>query len=734
MKKNLIIIFVFLVHRLCIFSQTTMNDPISAFKNYPSSSVYQNPSLSPKVRAKDVIKHLTFDELLSLVGGCGNFYFSGVPRLGIRQTHMADASQGIRLNIGYEKTDVSTSYPGTVALASTWNKELSYLMGKSLGNECRQYGVDILLGPGINLQRFSVSGRNFEYMGEDPVLTSKMIVPYIKGLQSNQVLATAKHFIGNDQEFCRHFASSDIDERTLHEIYLKPWKAVIQEAGVKAIMTGNNGANGTPLSIDKPLVNDVLREEFGFTGIVMTDWQNSGYFPSLQYLFPASGVSLLMPVNLTFSKYVSMILAVNPSKKEELKQALEKKVYQNLLPMFEMGIYDRMMRDKSVPVNIESHKEDARKIAEEAICLLKNEGDILPLSTKKKVLLMGQEELFSGEGSGYVIGYDHVSFANGFKKVFGNKLTVNDKPTDKDMIDADVIIYRLSKNGGEGHDIPFEAGMDENINRVAAINPNVIVIISSCNNMPMPWLKNVKAVLWSYFLGQERGNAMANVITGKVNPSAKLPFTLEKDFKDSQNPNFNYIGGKPFWQGDNKAYKDYWLQQRPGAKAESKEFMEYIKPGEVIRVPYSEGIFMGYRWYEKQKKKVLFPFGYGISYTQFAYTNCKLSKKSIQNNDSITLSVEVKNIGKMKGAEIVQLYISDLECSVERPVKELKCFEKIMLKPGEKGIVNFTVRTDDLAFWCETKHGWKVEPGSFEVLIGSSSADIRMKEVINFIE
>jgi len=333
-----------------------------------------------------------------------------------------------------------------------------------------------------------------------------------------------------------------------------------------------------------------------------------------------------------------------------------------------------------------------------------------------------------------VIGYDPVSFANGFKNVFGNKLAVNEKPTDKEIKDADVIIYRLSKNGGEGHDIPYETGLDENINRVAAINPNVIVIVSSCNNMPMPWLKNVKAVLWSYFLGQERGNAMANVISGKVNPSAKLPFTLEKDFKDAQNPYFNYIGGKPFWQGDNKAYKDYWLQQRQGAKASSKEFMEYVKPGEVIRVPYSEGVFMGYRWYDKQKKDVLFPFGFGLSYTKFEYSNCKLSKKTIQKNDSITLSIEVKNTGKMKGAEIVQLYISDTESSVERPIKELKHFDKIMLKPGEKSTVNFTVKTGDLAFWSETDHGWKVEPGSFEIQIGASSRDIRLTENINFTE
>jgi beta-glucosidase len=713
-----------------VSAQDVPNNPISAFKNFPKGSVYQNTALSPEVRAKDVIKYMNYDEMLALVGGWNNFFFPGIERLGLRPVHMADASQGIRMNIGFVKGDLSTSYPGTVALASTWNINLSNLMGKSLGSECRSYGVDILLGPGINMQRFSVSGRNFEYMGEDPILTSKMIVPYIIGMQSNQVLATAKHFIGNDQEFCRHFASSDIDERTLREIYLRPWQAVIQKAGVKAIMTGNNGVNGTPLSMDKPLVNDVLRDEYGFTGIVMTDWQNSGYFPSLQYLFPESGVSLLMPVNTTFANYAKTFIGMYPSKKAEMQKALEKKVYQNLLPLFQMGVYDRVMRDYSKPVNVEAHKEVARKIAEEAICLLKNEGNLLPLSTKQNVLLMGKEELFSGEGSGYVIGYDQVNFAAGLQKVFGSKLIVNENPSDQEIKTASAIIYRLSKNGGEGHDIPFEVGLDENISRVAALNPNVIVVVSACNGMPMPWLNNVRAVLWSFFLGQERGNALANVITGKVNPSAKLPFTLEKNFSDSQNPFFNYIGDQPYWEGDNKAYKEYWNGRKQTNV--SPQFAKYIKPNEVIRNAYTEGIFIGYRWYDKQNKEVHFPFGYGLSYTQFDFSNCMLSKNTIQPNDSIKVSVQIKNVGKTSGAEIVQLYIADTECSVERPVKELKHFDKVFLKASETKVVEFTVKTEDLTFWDVIEHKWKVEPGTFNVMIGASSRDIRLNETFNF--
>ncbi len=712
----------FVLFCLNIYAQEIYTGALSGFQKFPEGSIYQNKELSASERARDVIQYLTFEESLRLVGGYNSFFFPGVSRLGLRPVLMSDASQGVRLNKNIQKNEKSTSFPGVLALASTWNPELAWAMGNAVGEECRILGTDILLGPGINIQHFSVGGRNFEYFGEDPALTSGMAVNYVKGVQGNNVLATAKHFIGNDQEFCRHITSSDIDERTLREIYLRPWKAVIQEADIKAIMTGNNAINGVPCSMDKQVVEDILRNEYGFTGMAMTDWQNTNYYPDLQYLFFNAGVSLLMPNNNTFSNYLEGYLIKYPERKEEVRDYLNQKAYENLLPLFEMGVFDRMSKEEDTPASMESHKVVARRIAEEAICLLKNEGDLLPLSGKERILLAGSPEIYTGTGSGFVEGYDHINFEDGLRSVFGPKLEVSEIPTHEQIKKADVIIYRLNKEAGEGHDVPFEVGLDSQIGEIASMNPNVIVVVSSCNNLPMPWINDVKSVLWSYFLGQERGHALADIVTGKVNPSGKLPFTIEKDFRDSPSPQFNYIGGKPYWFGNNNYYKAYWLEKKTDGANE--QFKANVKPNQMLRLPYSEGIFTGYRWYEKMNKEVLFPFGFGLSYTQFEYGDISFSKKSMTDNDLITIQTELKNNGKRDGADVVQLYLAYPDSKVERPVKELKHFKKIFLKKGKKQLVSFVISPDDLKYWDTDTHRWKIEPGKYEIILGDSSVDI----------
>lgn len=711
-------------------SNDDFTQPLAEFKNVPAGAIYNDISKTPEARTHDVVNRLTFEELISLFGGYERFNLAGVPRLGLRPMKMSDAGQGIR-SVPKVKRATTTSYPATLALAATWNPQLANLMGSSIGTECRLWGVDILLGPGINMQRLSVGGRNFEYMGEDPLLTSKMVVEYVKGIQSKNVIATAKHFIGNEQEFCRHIADSHIDERTLREIYLPPWQAVIQEAGLKGVMAGNNACNGIHGSMDEQYLQDVVRDEWGFTGITMTDWQNTNLFPKCQYLFLNSGMTLLMPSNKSFMVYLSGYLNKYPGKKDEVSEILRQKVYANLLPVFESGLYDRPATDEALKTELPGNKINACNIAEEAITLLKNENSILPVSGKKNVLLMGKREKHTGMGSGWVKGYDHISFADGLKTQYSEKLTIAEDFDETQIKNADVIIYRLNKPGKEGKDIPFEEGRDSTIEKIAAINPNIVVIVSAANGLPMPWLDKVKGVLWCYFLGQERGNALANVISGKVNPSGKLPFTLEKDFADSPDPDFNHIGGKPFWSGNFLNYKNYWLQNGRKVFADS-QFKDNVRPYQLIPINYDEGIFMGYRWWDKTGNPIFFPFGHGLSYTNFKYEDIKLSKQNITGDEELVVRFRLKNTGKVRGKEVVQLYISDKDSSVERPLKELKYFEKIELKPGESGMVSFTIKKQDLAFWDVEEAEWKVEAGEFEVWIGSSSRDIRLKKSFNY--
>lgn len=485
------------------------------------------PVLTYTDRAADLIRRMTFEEKLALTGGWNRFMVSGVERLGIRPVSMADASQGIRMQTTVIKGE-STSFPGMLPMASTWNVGLIQEMAGCLAEECRAFGVDMLLGPGANIQRLSVGGRNFEYFGEDPYLTSEMAAAYVGALQKGGIIAVPKHFVGNDQDFCRHIANSVIDERTLREIYLLPWEKMMTEAGCLGMMTGNNLVNGLPCPMNKPLIDDILRKEYG-------------------------------------------------------------------------------------------------------------------------------------------------------------------EPVDQ----------------------------LEQLSRVIGLNKNVVVLISSCNVMPMDWLDKVKGVVWCYFLGQERGTALAGLLSGAENFSGKLPFTVEKDFSDSPDPDFNYIDGKPYWDGNNQ-YKNYWL----GIKDKPvKGFSDFISPGETIDVPYSEGLYVGYRWYDKHDIPVHFPFGFGLSYTSFKYESVNCVDR-MSEEGKVYVDVTVRNTGKVAGKEVIQLYVSDPECRVERPEKELKAFAKVGLLPGEGKTVRLELDARSFSYWDEDHDAWKMEPGEYEILAGGSSADL----------
>ena len=703
-----------------------LNDflPLSSSPNAIKNAIYVDVSKPAAERTQDLIRRLTFEEKLSLTGGYNRFQVAPVPRLGIRPVFMADASQGVRMQTLTIKGK-STSFPGMLPLASTWNGELAKAFGTAMGEECKALGVDILLGPGINMQRLSVGGRNFEYMGEDPLLTSIIASNYVSGMESTDVISCPKHFIANDQEFCRHIANSIVSERALREIYLPAWKAVIEKGKASAIMTGNNLVNGTPAPINKELNADILRKEYGFQGIAMTDWQNTNYFPSFQHLVLPSGETLLMPDNEKFAAWVNDEIKKSPTRKAEIEILLEKMIYPTLYTLFSKGVYDRAPQNESFMVTLPEHKQLARQCAEESIVLLKNEKNILPIAVGQHIVMVGKPEIHSGEGSGFVQGYDHVTFEQGLKAVYGDNFTYLKEVDVAVVKKADVVIFNFNKRSGEGRDVPFEAGSEEiaTLKKITAINKNVVVLMNSANVLPFEWIKEVKGLLWCYFLGQERGNALANIISGKVSPSGKLPFTIEKNFRDGPDPDFNYLGNKPFWMGNNQ-YKKYWL----GETSEyDTAFTNYVKPFTPIPVPYKEETLIGYRWYDYHKIPVHFPFGYGLSYSQF-----RLNKMTVENNISkdgtIAVEVEVQNTGKMAAKEVVQIYVSDKQSSVVRAPKELKAFQKTALLPGEKTILRFVLDKSALSFWDESMHDWKLEPGEFVISAGNSSADLKLQE------
>jgi len=699
--------------------------PLSRHPNTIKNAIYADPTQSPAERTLDLLRRMTFDEKVAMTGGWNKFLTHAVERLGVRPVSMADAGQGIRLDTTIIKTK-STSFPSMIALAATWNPALARAFGRSIGEECRALGVDILLGPGANMQRLSMSGRNFEYFGEDPFLAANMAREYVLGLQSQKVIAVPKCYIGYDQEFCRHIASSNMDERTMREIYLPIWEAVVTQAGALGMMTGNNLVNGTPSYMHRALINDLLRGELGFTGMAMTDWQNSSYFPARQQEVLTSGISLMMPVNATLKDYIDTQAAQSPQRKAEIEQLVEKMASHTLYPLFALGILDRESNAPEYYKTYDAHKTLAHDVAAEGITLLKNDNAILPIPAGKKILLLGAPELQCGAGSGAVEGYDHVTFEQGLRAAYGGHFSSISKiqldEAQKNQVkNADVIIYNLTKGGGEGFDIPYE-GPDDQLDQlrlVTKLNPNVLVLINAANALPTDWLADVRGVLWTYFLGQERGAALADIISGKIVPSGKLPFTIERSPADTPAPHFNYLGGKPYWRGNNE-YRSYWLGMQPATK---DDFSKYVKPGEVLPQPYSEGIFTGYRWYDKKNLPVAFAFGSGLSYTTFAYNKITV-RDAMATEGKVHVDIELTNTGTLDAKETVQLYVREEHATVERPQKELKAFAKILLKAGETQTVTMELDARSFSFWNAQTHAWQKNPGDFRLMAGGSSANL----------
>lgn len=724
MKRHLII---FTVTFLCLCSATVAQTPVYLQKDAPLEE-----------RVEDALYRMNLEEKIALIHAQAKFCSPGVPRLGIPENWMTDGPHGIRAEVLWDEwdeagwtSDSCIAFPALTALAATWNIEMSALYGKCIGEEARYRNKNVLLGPGVNMNRTPLCGRNFEYMGEDPLLASKMVVPYVREVQKNGVAACVKHFALNNQEKQRWDINPVVDDRALYEIYLPAFKAAVVEGGAWAMMGAYNKFEGIHCCHNHRLVNEILKGEWGFDGVYISDW--GGTHDTMEAIQNGldmefgtwtdglgAGASDAYDNYFLAQPYLKLIKEGKIGTRE-----LDDKVRRILRLVFRTNMSaERPYGSFGTAV----HSMAARKIACESIVLLKNDREMLPINRKNvsHILVVGDNATRSmtvGGGSSSLKAKYEVSVLDAVKEQAGPSVKVTyargydvvcdgADPYSYENVslkaeavsaarEADIVLFvgGLNKENNqdcEGDDrksysLPY--GQDSLIDAILKVNRKLAVVIVSGNAVAMPWLDKVPALVQSWYGGSEGGNALADVLFGKVNPSGKLPYTIYSNLSD--------------------------------CAAHAFGVDEY--PGNGTDVKYSEGIFTGYRWTDKMCITPLFPFGYGLSYTDFEYSSIKTDSPYVGEDGKITFKVRVKNTGKVPGKEIVQLYISDKDSSVQRPYKELKDFAKVSLEPGETSDVILTVDVDGLAWFDAANHRWVAEAGEFEALVGSSSSDIKSK-------
>ena len=648
-----------------------------------------------KDRAAELVSQMTIEEKVSLIAGDHEnpFFTEGISRLGIPSIETADGPQGIRRNTK------STLYPSGIAMAATWNTDMAAHIGKGIALDAKARGAGILLGPGVNIYRSALCGRNFEYEGEDPYLAGEMAVAYIRAMQAEGVIATVKHFACNNQEYLRCTVGSCVDERTLNEIYFPPYKKAIQEGGVAAVMTSYNPLNGVHASESTWLIKDNLRK-WGFKGIVMSDW--AANYDALNFMM--SGIDLEMPD--AFAAKPEKVIPLIENGVVPMRELDEK--CENILRTFDaFGLLDKDIRDTSIPEDFEENNERAYLAALEAPVLLKNEGGILPLSSDAKIALIGPraDMLPLGGGSGAVTPPDGraITLRAGLEQLFD--VTYLEKPDAKALSAADVVVVAIGFHRNiehEGEDRPYTLpeGHDELMKEVLKYNKNVVAVVSSGGEFDTTaWLDETPALLLSWYSGQCSGRALAEIISGKVSPSGRLPIT--------------------FWGtlDKNPAQKYY-------TPVESR-----FEGDEVMRDPvkfcdYAEGVFLGYRGVDHFGVEPLYPFGFGLTYGSFEYSDLKVAPSKGGYNVSFTLT----NTGSAAAAEVAQVYVAPVDPSLPRPTRELKGFAKKSLAPGESTTVSIRLKKEDFAHYDIYSHSWVVDPGEYLIQVGASSADIRLQE------
>jgi beta-glucosidase len=668
--------------------------------NAPLSSA---SALPVEKRVEELLSKMTPEEKIDYIGGINGFYIRAIDRLGIPAIKMSDGPMGSR-NDG-----PTTCYPAGIGLAATWDRDMARKIGVGLGRDCRARGVHILLAPAVNIYRSPFCGRNFEYMGEDPYLAGQMVAPVIQGIQSQEVLATVKHFACNNQEWDRHRISSEVDERTLHEIYLPAFKAAVQDGQVGCVMTSYNLLNGVHCSQDGLLINQILKNDWGFKGFVMSDWTSTYDGVACAN----GGLDLEMP-SAKLMNATNLLPAVQDGRVKQ--EVIDDKVRRILRTIISAGFFDRPQQRKDIALDDPENDRVALAGAREAIVLLKNEKAILPLNCKKlkSVAVLGPNAdpaVYCGGGSAFTRTFHNVSILQGVTQLAGDSVKVLHSAGTQDEAvalakQADVAVVCVGFNQrprgmerdrnahlgeGEGHDRTFDlpTGQVDLIRAVAAANKHTVVVINSGGGVAWAgWLDQVPGVLQAWYSGQEGGRAVAEILFGEVNPSGKLPATFEKRAED--NPTAPYYHLKE----DNKT-------------------------------PYTEGIFVGYRGYDQKNIEPQFCFGHGLSYTTFHYGKVSVEPKAIPVKGQTLVSVEVKNTGKVAGDEVVQLYIHPVKSSVPWPPKELRGFARVSLKPGEKTVVSLPLTGSQLAFYDTKTHSFVTEAGTHELSVGSSSRDIR---------
>ena len=721
--------------------------------------VYLDDTKPVEQRIDDAISRMTLQEKIRVIHAQSKFSSAGVPRLGFPDFWTDDGPHGVRPDVLWDEweqagqtNDSCVAFPALTCLAASWNPQMSRLYGEALGEEALYRGKDMILGPGVNIYRTPLNGRNFEYMGEDPFLASIMVVPYVQGLQSKGVSACVKHYCLNNDEEYRHQVNVKVSDRALHEIYLPAFKAAVEQGKAWAIMGAYNLYRNEHNCHNQYTLNKILKTDWQFDGVVVSDWggahdTDQAVKNGLDMEFGSWTNGLSWGASNAYDNYYlarPYLKAIQEGK--YTTRELDEKVRRVL------RLFYRTTMNRNCPHGFlcsDDHYATARQIAEEGIVLLQNKNRVLPVNTQKvrRVLVVGenaikmmtvgggssslkvQREISPLQGLQARLAKDgvEVDFARGYVgDVTGNYNGVTtgqnleDKRSEAELIaeavekaktaDCVILFGGLNKSDYqdcEGHDrqqyeLPY--AQDKLITALAAANKNFVYVNISGNAVAMPWKDKVPAIVQGWYLGSEAGEALASVLTGDVNPSGKLPFTWVKSLQE--------VGAHAL-----NTYPGTWRKEG-GSKTE----------GNIIDEEYKEGIYVGYRWTDSKKQRPVFAFGHGLSYTQFAISNLRADKTTMTATDSITFTVHVKNIGQRAGSETVQLYVHDVKASVDRPLKELKGFCKVSLQPGESKDVTITLGKDALSFYDEATAAWKAEVGQFEAWVGNASDNLKLRK------